>query len=265
LERSSCEIDCLAEFVRILEQNHEEIAAVVIEPLVQGAAGMITAPEGYLRGVRDATRKHDVLLIADEVAVGFGRTGTMLACEQENVCPDLLCLAKGLTGGYLPVAATLTTDEIYRAFLGSYAEQKAFSHGHTYTGNPLGTAVALANLDVFDEERTLESLPEKINLFQQKLAQMAMLPHVGHTRNRGLMAGIELVRDKQIKTPFDANDRMGARVCRAARDHGVLIRPLGDVIVLMPPLSIPLELLEQLCDATMKSIVEVTEAKEHVT
>jgi adenosylmethionine-8-amino-7-oxononanoate aminotransferase len=263
LERSTCQIDCLAELVRILEAHHREIAAVVVEPLVQGAAGMITAPEGYLRGVRDATRRSDVLLIADEVAVGFGRTGTMFACEQEKVCPDFLCLAKGLSGGYLPIAATLTTEDVYGAFLGSYAEQKAFSHGHTYTGNPLGAAVALASLKVFEEERTLEQLPKKLALFKQKLAQMAVLRHVGHTRSRGLMAGIELVADKQTKAPYGVDQRMGARVCRAARDHGVLLRPLGDLIVLMPPLSIPPDLLEQLCDVARRAIVEVTESNAH--
>ena len=173
---------------RALAQHHRQLAALVIEPLVQCAAGMIVHPPGYLRGVAELCRRYDVLLIADEVAVGFGRTGTMFACEQEEVTPDFLCLAKGLTGGYLPLAATLATDEIWQAFLGSYAESKTFFHGHTYGGNPLGAAVAMASLDVFDEEQTLARLPEKIARLAEHLARIARHPHVGNVRQCGLIA-----------------------------------------------------------------------------
>ena len=186
----------------MLAEHHRRIAALVIEPLVQAAAGMIMHPPGYLRGVRELTRRYDVLLIADEVAVGFGRTGRMFACEHEEVAPDLLCLAKGLTGGYLPLAATLATDEIWQAFLGDYAESKTFFHGHTYGGNPLGAAAALATLDVFEEERTLDGLPAKIARLGEHLARIARLPHVGDVRQRGLIAAVELVRDVAAKEPY---------------------------------------------------------------
>ncbi|HID74618.1 MAG TPA: adenosylmethionine--8-amino-7-oxononanoate transaminase, partial [Planctomycetaceae bacterium] len=179
----------LAQVERVLAEHHAQIAAMVLEPLVQAAAGMIVHPPGYLRGVRELTRRYDVLLVADEVAVGMGRTGRMFACQHEQVSPDFLCLAKGLTGGYLPLAATLTTHEIWQAFLGDYAESKTFFHGHTYTGNPLGAAVALASLDVFQQERTLENLPPKIARLRQHLERIARLPGVGDVRQRGLIAG----------------------------------------------------------------------------
>jgi adenosylmethionine-8-amino-7-oxononanoate aminotransferase len=186
------------------------------------------------------------LLIADEVAVGFGRTGTMFACQQEGVVPDFLCLAKGLTGGYLPLAATLTTETVYAAFLGRPEEGRTFYHGHTYTGNPLGAAVALANLDLMASSGWLGGLPPRIELLRRQLARMADLPCVGDVRQRGLMAGIELVQDKTTRQPFPAELRMGARVCRLTRDQGVLLRPLGDVVVVMPPLAIELALLDRL-------------------
>jgi len=248
----------LAAMDRLLAEHHERIAAVVIEPLVQAAAGMIVHPSGYLRGVRELTRRFTVLLIADEVAVGFGRTGTMFACEQEGVTPDLLCLAKGLTAGYLPLAATLATDEIWRAFLGTYAESRTFFHGHTYGGNPLGAAVALASLDVFAEEQTLERLRPKIDRLSGHLARIARLPHVGDVRQRGLIAGIELVRDKQSKEPYPWEERRGMRVCDNARMEGVLLRPLGNVVVVMPPLAITLEELDRICTTVEHGIERAT-------
>jgi len=245
----------LSAIERLLAERHAEIAALVIEPLVQAAAGMLMHPAGYLRGVRELTRRYDVLLIADEVAVGFGRTGTMFACEQEQVSPDLLCLAKGLTAGYLPMAATLATDEIWRAFLGTYAESRSFFHGHTYGGNPLGAAVALASLNVFDEERTLEKLGPKIDRLAEHLERLGRLPHVGSVRQRGLIAGIELVRDRETTEPFPWSERRGQRVCDRARAEGVLLRPLGNVIVVMPPLAIGLEELDQIAAAVERGIV----------
>jgi adenosylmethionine-8-amino-7-oxononanoate aminotransferase len=241
---------------RVLAQHHHRIAAMVVEPLVQAAAGMIVHPPGYLRGVRELTRRYDVLLIADEVAVGMGRTGKMFACEHEDVTPDLLCLAKGLTGGYLPLAATLTTDEIWRAFLGTYAEGKTFFHGHTYGGNPLGAAVALATLDVFDQEQTLARLPEKIARLALHLERIATLPQVGHVRQCGLIAGIELVRDPATKEPYPWEEKRGLRVCDHARSEGVLLRPLGNVIVIMPPLAVTLEQLDKIAGAVERGITE---------
>ncbi len=248
----------LSQLEELLAARHEEIAAVVIEPLVQAAAGMIMHPPGYLRGVRELTRRYDVLLIADEVAVAFGRTGTMFACEHEDVSPDFLCLAKGLTGGYLPLAATLTTDEVWNAFLGSYAEGKTFFHGHTYGGNPLGAAAALATLDIFAEEETLVHLQPKIARLAEHLQRIARLPHVGDVRQRGLIAGIELVRDTATKEPYPWPERRGQRVCGFARGEGVLLRPLGNVIVIMPPLSITLDELDRICLAVERGIPAAT-------
>jgi adenosylmethionine-8-amino-7-oxononanoate aminotransferase len=245
LERASCRVDCAEVLEDLVRAHAETLAAVVIEPLVQGAAGMITAPAGFLRRVRDVTRAHGVLLIADEVAVGFGRTGTLFACSQEDVVPDFLCLAKGLTGGYLPLAATLTTDEVFRAFLGRPEEGRTFYHGHTYTGNPLGGAVALANLDLL-HNGVLDALPGRVERLRRHLGRIAGLPHVGEVRQRGFLAGIELVQDRATRRPFPPAWRVGARVCRLARERGVLLRPLGDVVVVMPPLTIPPDLLDRL-------------------
>ena len=249
----------LEQLERVLAEHHRRIAALVIEPLVQGAAGMIMHPPGYLRGVRELTRRHDVLLIADEVAVGFGRTGTMFACEQEEVVPDLLCLAKGLTGGYMPMAATLASEEIWRAFLGAYAESKTFFHGHTYGGNPLGAAAALASLDIFEEERTLEKLPAKIARLKEHLARIAQMPHVGNVRQRGLIAAVELARDVETKEPYPWKEQRGLRVCAHARTLGVWLRPLGNVIVIMPPLSIEPDQLDTIMTAMEQSIAAVVD------
>jgi adenosylmethionine-8-amino-7-oxononanoate aminotransferase len=249
----------LGQLEQTLNNRHEEIAAVVIEPLVQAAAGMITHPEGYLRGVRELSRRYGVLLIADEVAVGFGRTGKMFACEHEAVVPDLLCLGKGLTGGYLPMAATLATDEIWQAFLGEYAESKTFYHGHTYSGNPLAAAVALASLDVFDEEQTLANLPEKIDRLTDHLTRIASHPHAGDVRQRGLLAGVELVRNRQTKEPYPWEEKRGLRVGNYARTEGVWLRPLGNVVVIMPPLATSLHDLDRICGAVERGIAQATE------
>jgi adenosylmethionine-8-amino-7-oxononanoate aminotransferase len=199
-------------------------------------------------------------LIADEVAVGFGRTGRMFACEHENVTPDFLCLAKGLSGGYMPVAATLTTSEVWRAFLGSYAESKTFFHGHTYGGNPLGCAVALAVLDVFDQEQTLARLPPKIARLAEHLERIGRRPHVGDVRQRGMIGAIELVRDRATRAPYAWEEKRGLKVCDWARGRGVLLRPLGNVLVVMPPLSVTLDELDRICEALEGGIAAVTEA-----
>jgi adenosylmethionine---8-amino-7-oxononanoate aminotransferase len=236
---------------RMLAAHAHELAAFIVEPLVQGAAGMLLQPPGFLRAARELCRRHDVLLICDEVATGFGRTGTMFACEQEEVAPDLLCLAKGITGGYLPLAATLATDEIYSAFLGEYEHKLTFFHGHTYTGNPLACAAAIASLDLFESERVIERLQPKIARLHARLdEQIAPLGPVVAIRRRGFMVGVEL-------GPFAYDAAMGARVCLDLRRRGVLLRPLGNVVVLMPPLSIGDDEIDRLVAALCASIAEV--------
>jgi adenosylmethionine-8-amino-7-oxononanoate aminotransferase len=243
---------------RAFDQHGHELAAFVVEPLIQGAAGMLVQPRGFLRAARELCTKHDVLLICDEVATGFGRTGTMFACEQEDVRPDLLCLAKGISGGYLPLAATLATDEIFRAFLGEYADKRTFFHGHTYTGNPLACAAGIASLDVFEQDHVLEQVAKKIRIFDHRLQQeLAPLKHVVEIRQRGLMIGIELTRDKATRESYRYEEAIGARVCAAVRRYGVILRPLGPVIVMMPPLSITEPQIEKLVGATRAAIVEV--------
>jgi adenosylmethionine-8-amino-7-oxononanoate aminotransferase len=253
-----CDLQCLSRLEELVVAHHHELAAVIVEPVMQGAAGMIAQPPGYLARVREVTRQHDVLLIADEVAVGFGRTGKMFACENEGVSPDLLCLAKGITGGYLPLAATLATDEVYQAFLGAYQDFKAFFHGHTYTGNPLGAAVGLASLDIFAQDRVIEGLAAKTAQLAGRLTMMVEHPHVGDIRQRGLMVGLELVADKSTREPFPLERRTGHQVILAARKLGAILRPLGDVIVLLPPLCINSEELDTLCDITQEAIDQGT-------
>jgi adenosylmethionine-8-amino-7-oxononanoate aminotransferase len=241
-----------ADMERLLAEHGDHVAAVIVEPLVQGAAGMLLHPDGYLRAVRELCDRHGIFLICDEVATGFGRTGTMFACEQEDVAPDFLCLAKGLTGGYLPLAATLTTERVYEGFLGAFEELRTFFHGHTYTGNPLACAAALATLDVFEEERTLERLGPKLVLLAELLAErIAPLPAVTDVRRRGFMVGIEL-------GGFPLEARMGHQVTLAARERGAVIRPLGDTVVLMPPLAIAEADLARLVGITAEAIDDAT-------
>jgi adenosylmethionine-8-amino-7-oxononanoate aminotransferase len=250
--------EALATLRTILEQHGREIAGFILEPLVQGAAGMLTQPRGYLAEVARLCREHDVLLILDEVATGFGRTGTLFACEQEQVSPDILCLAKGITGGYLPLAATLTTEAVYERFLGTRMDRRTFFHGHTYTGNPLACAAAIASLDLFAREPVLEGARRAASRLADRLNEtIAPLRWTGDIRQRGLMIGIELVAARSTGEPFAADRAIGARVCRAARDHGVLLRPLGDVIVLMPPLSITAAECDLLVEACARSIDDV--------
>lgn len=249
---------CYAELERLVVENRDRAAAFIIEPLVQGAAGILVHPPGYLKRVRELTRANGILLIADEVAVGFGRTGTLFACEQEGVQPDLMCLAKGITGGYLPLAATLTTDAIYDAFLAEPSEGKTFFHGHTYTGNPLAAAAALASLRLFDERRVLDNVRANAERIASRLGPLRDSPFVGEIRQKGIMVGIELVRDRRTAEPFPPDKRLGHQVTLAARKRGVVIRPLGDVVVLMPAPAMPAELVDRLCDVAIESIHEAT-------
>jgi adenosylmethionine-8-amino-7-oxononanoate aminotransferase len=250
--------DSLAEIEALFEARAHELAGFVVEPLIQGAAGMLVQPRGWLSRVAALCKRYDVLLICDEVATGFGRTGTMFAVEQEQVTPDFLCVAKGLTGGYLPLAATITNERVYAAFLGSFAEAKTFFHGHTYTGNPLACAAALANLALFESEKTLEKMQAAEAVLAQGLDRIAALPHVGSVRRRGFMIGVELVKDRATKAEYAFEDRTGFKVCLAARESGVLLRPLGNVVVLMPPLSLQVNEAKLLVDALERAIPKVT-------
>jgi len=243
-----------------LTANKNALAALVVEPLMQGAAGMWSQPVRYAKALSEICRRNDILFILDEVATGFGRTGKMFACEHANVTPDILCLAKGITGGYLPLAATLTREEIFAAFLGEYQEFKTFFHGHTYTGSPLGCAAALANLEIFVRESVIENMQPRIAYLQKSLRDESLpLPHVSDVRQWGYMIGIELAEDKASRTSYPAERRMGHKVILEARKHGVMIRPLGDVIILMPPLSIGEGDLDILLGTVRDSIRTVTE------
>ncbi len=253
-----CGLLCLAELERLMAAHADELAGLVIEPVVQGAGGMIVQPDGFVRRVRELCDRYDILMIADEVAVGFGRTGRMFACEREGVTPDIMALSKGITAGYLPLAATLTTQKVYDAFLGEYSELKTFFHGHTFTGNPIACAAALASLDIFAKERLLDLLPPKIAFMGERLQQMKSMSHVGDVRQAGMIGGIELVRNKETGEPFGWEERIGVRVCLEARKHGLFLRPLGNVIVIFPPLSISLDEMRLLTDGIEASIRTVT-------
>ena len=253
-----CKMACADSVEDVLKRHHDGIAALIVEPMLLAAGGMITMPPGYMTRLRKLCTHYHVLLIADEVATGFGRTGQMFACEHEKIKPDLMAISKGLTAGYLPLAATLTTERIYRAFLGRYEEFKTFFHGHSYTGNPLGCAVALANLDIFEKEKTLDRLQPKIMALSRLLKPLWDHPHVGEIRQLGLIVGIELVRNRATKAPYPLAERVGLHVADEARKLGLLIRPLGNVIVLMPPLSTNMKEMRQMAGIVTKAIRTVT-------
>ena len=235
-------------------KHHQEIAGFVLEAGVQGAAGILPFPKSYLKEIRRICDEYNLLMIVDEVATGFGRSGCMFASERERIEPDIMALGKGITGGYLPLAATLTTDEIFNEFLGEFGEAKHFYHGHTYTGNPLASAVALANLEIFEEEKTLEALKPKIELLEERLKEFWELKHVGDVRNYGFMAGVELVKDKKTKESFPYGERTGFKVAKEMLKRGIWVRPLGDVMVIMPPLAISLDELNYFLDSLKESI-----------
>jgi len=253
----NCKFECLDKLKGILESTHNKIAALIIEPIVQAAGGIIVWPKGVLAQIHKLCGKFGVLLIADEVATGFGRTGRMFACEHEDISPDILCLGKGITAGYLPLAATLTTDKIYNGFLDDYAKKKTFFHGHTYTGNPLACSVALENLEIFKKERTLDKLQTKINFLKEGLRRFEKLRHVGDIRQKGFIVGIELIKDRQTKEPYPWEEEIGIKVCEQVRKYGVILRPLGNVIVLMMPLAITKKELKKILDAAYKSIQDI--------
>jgi len=259
LTKPGCKMKCLGEVEELMKKHHGKTAAMIIEPLVQAAAGMLVYPNGYLKGIRKLCTKYNILMIVDEVAVGFGRTGKMFACEHEEVKPDLMIIAKGLTGGYLPVAATLATDRIFNAFLGEHDSKRTFYHGHTYTGNPLGCAAAIASIDIFNKEKTIQTLRPKIELLEAKLRKFKELKHVGDIRQCGFIAGIELVKDKRTKREYPMSEKIGGKVITEAKRRGLIIRPLSDIIVIMPPLSISKVDLSKMLDIIYHSIRKVTE------
>jgi len=252
------EAECLESLKKLFEAQRGRVAALVMEPLVQGAAGIIRHSADYLRRAAALAREHGALLILDEVATGFGRSGKMFASQAAGVEPDLLCLAKGITGGVLPLAATLATEEVYSGFLGDQTEYRTFFHGHSYTGNPLACAAALASLEVFEQEQTLERLQPRIARLAAHLEQVSEHPHVGDIRRLGVMTGIELVADRATGRAFEGSLDVGRRVVAAALEQGVLVRPLGNVVVLMPPLSITDDELDLLCGVVLECIEQVT-------
>ncbi len=257
-----CQMTCLMHAERTIQKYASVSAALIIEPLVQGAAGMLLQPPGYLKRLRQICTDNNILLIADEVATGFGRTGTMFACEQEKVVPDIMTVAKGMTGGYLPLAATMTTEEIYQTFLGEHHELKSFFHGHTYTGNALACAAALANIDLFRKEKTLQKLQPKIKLLAKALEGLKKLEHVGEVRQKGFMVGIELVRNRTTRESYPVAEKVGILVAQEARKRGAIIRPLGNVVVIMPPLAISPAELQKLANIVGDSIRTVVGAAE---
>jgi len=254
----SCETACAGEVEKIFEAREGKIAALVLEPVMQGADGMIAQPPGYVRRMREICDRHGALLVCDEVATGWGRTGTTFAVEQDRVRPDLLTMAKGLTGGYLPLAATCATERVFESFLGPYASQRTFFHGHTYAGNPLACAAATASMTLFRERRIVDGLPAKIAALARALAPARRLAHVGEVRQRGLMVGIELVRDRATREEYAFGLRAGNQVCLEARKAGAILRPLGNVVVLMPPLAMTEGELERLAGIALAGIEAVT-------
>lgn len=250
--------EALDELEKVFEAHHEEIAGMTVESIMQGAGGMHVMPKGYLKGVEQLCRKYNILFIVDEVATGFGRTGKMFAIEHENVEPDMMTLAKGITGGYLPIAATLTSETVYEAFYGDFKEGKTFYHGHSYTGNQLGCAAALANLEIYEKENLVQQAEEKAIWLEEQLQEIAALKHVGAVRQLGMMCGIEIAKCKETKQPFAAEDRIGYKATLIMRELGMITRPLGDVIVFMPPLSVTYEELSEMLAILKQGIEQAT-------
>jgi adenosylmethionine-8-amino-7-oxononanoate aminotransferase len=253
-----CEMACADEVERVFAARPGKIAALVLEPVMQGADGMIAQPPGYVRRMREICDRHGALLVCDEVATGFGRTGTMFAVEQEGVVPDILTVAKGITGGYLPLAATVTTERVFESFLGSHESQRTFFHGHTYAGNPLACAAATASIRLLRERKVIEGLPAKVEALRRALEPARAMEHVGDVRQRGLMVGIELVRDRATREEYASALRAGHEVCMDARRRGAVLRPLGNVVVLMPPLAMDEGRLAELAAIALASIAKVT-------
>ncbi len=259
-EKSSCKIDCLSSLEKILGENAENIAAIILEPLVMGAGGIIIYPEEYLKRAAMMAKEYNVHLIVDEVATGFGRTGKMFACDHVDIQPDFMCLSKGITAGYLPLAATLTTEKIYSAFYDDYKNGKTFFHGHTYAANPVSCAAAIASLDVFKEENTLDKIAETSSILREGMERFKGLPHVGDVRCLGMIGAIELVKDKKSKTAFEPEERMGFQIYKKGLIENLLLRPLGDVVYLFLPLCTKKEELTYIVDS-FYNIIKSIETK----
>lgn len=253
----TCKLACLEKLEQLMQQHQDELAGMMLEPILQGAGGMIVHPQGYLQGVRQLCDRYGLLMITDEVATGFGRTGKLFACEHEAVSPDIMAISKGLCAGYLPLAATMATSKIFNAFSGSYGELKTFFHGHTFTGNPLACAVALKSLELFTDNDLLQAVQERATELAEHLSELDRLPMVGNVRQIGLAAGIELVQDKKNKVEYPWEQKQGIKVCMAARKHGVFSRPLGNTVVVFPPLVITADELKFLMTGLRKAIIEV--------
>lgn len=254
--------EALEEVKRIFEKEASNIAAMIVEPLIQGAAGILEISKGYLAGIAKLCKEFKVLLVVDEVATGFGRTGKMFACEQEGVKPDIICLAKGISGGALPLAATAVSSEIYDAFLAPYNQFKAFFHGHSYTGNPIACAAANASLDLFESNHVIESLEDKVLHINKKLKELYQLESVLFVRGRGLMVGVEIGKNKTTLENFKIEDRMAHRICMSCIEKGLVLRPLGHVIPIIPPLSIQIKEIDFLFNVLGESILkEVSKVK----
>ncbi len=252
-----CMLYCASEAEKIIKVNGPESCALIIEPMIQGASGMITMPPGYMKRIERTCKDNEVLLILDEVATGFGRTGEMFAAFHEDVNPDIMCVAKGISGGYLPIAATLFSREIYEGFLGNYEDNRTFFHGHTYTGNQLAATAAVTSLELFNKNDLIYKIKELVPYFKETLQEFNDIDIVGDVRTIGLMAGIELTKDRVTKEPFEQKERTGKKVTLKARESGAIIRPLGDVIVVMPPLSIDRKNLGELLSIIYDSVKEV--------
>lgn len=241
------------ELKTLLENQHDELAAVIVEP-VEGAGGIIVPPHGFLHSVRQLCTHYDVLMIVDEVATGFGRTGMMFACDEEDVTPDLLCLGKGISGGYLPIAATLATEKIFQEFLGAPESLKTFFHGHSYTGNPLGAAVSLKSLELL--RKMIHGFPEKIEFISEKLKSFSSLRFVGDVRHKGFLIGIELVKQKESGLGFEYASQVGWKIAAIAKRKGLLFRPVGNVLMLVPPLASTTGELGEMLRILFESIIE---------
>jgi len=256
-EKETCHAECMNSLKKILEEHHETIAACIFEPMVQGAVGMRMYPAKVLAKIAQLCRAYDVLTIDDEVAMGFGRTGTMFACEHAGIVPDIMCVAKGITGGYLPMAATITTESIYAAFTGNFLSGREFQHGHTFTGNPLASAAAVATLSIIKEQNIPQSLAAKAAFFRQELMRFDVLDCVGDIRSIGMIGALELVTNRQTKTKLPAEQRLPFFIAQKALDYGVIIRPLGDVLYFIPAYCITEQEITTMFDAVYKAIADV--------
>jgi len=258
LHRDNCQAQCFSHLEQTVQQHHDSIAGIIVEPLIQAAAGMRIYPAVYLKKLRNICDRYRIHYIADEIAVGYGRTGKMFANNHADVSPDLLCLSKGITGGYMPLAVVMTTDAVYEAFYGDYQELKAFLHSHSYTGNPLACALAVEVLNIFDQENILANLPERMQTLSHRASEFEALPHVGEFRQLGMVAAVEMVAEKNNKSPYPWQARMGLEVYRRALDRGVILRPLGNVIYFMPPLTTSKDVLDEILDVAYECVDEVT-------